>query len=151
MDFTNTLKVSQMIVNELTSSAFVHKLQGMLFKSQGFTKLGQKYLDHYDEEMGWVEKYANRMIDLGCMPEVKLHYDMKLIGDAKAYIEADLKIQREGVEMLYNIMPTLANDPTTYDITKAYLADEEEDQYWSEEQLEMIEKIGVQNWLEKQV
>ena len=42
MDFTTTLQLSQMIVNELTGSAFVHKMQGQLFKSQGFTKLGQK-------------------------------------------------------------------------------------------------------------
>jgi len=53
------------------------------------------------------------------------------------------------VESLYKMMPALAADPTTYDITKAYLADEEEDQYWSEEQLDKIEKIGYQNWLMK--
>ncbi len=149
MDFTTTLQISQMIVNELTTGAFVHKMQGLLFKSQGFEKLGQKYLDHYTEEMEWVEKYANRMMDLGCTPEVNITKQGKLIEDAKAYIEADLRIQREGVESLYKMMPALAADPTTYDITKAYLADEEEDQYWSEEQLDKIEKIGYQNWLMK--
>lgn len=151
MDFTTTLQVSQMIVNELSGSSFVHKMQGLLFKSQGYEKLGQKYLDHYAEEMEWVEKYANRMMDLGCVPEVNLSHKSTLIEDAKAYIEADLKLQREGVESLYKIMPALANDPTTYDITKAYLADEEEDQYWSESQLDKIEKIGYQNWLMKQM
>ena len=140
-----------MIVNELTEGAFVHKMQGLLFKSQGFEKLGQKYLDHYTEEMDWVEKYTNRMLDLGCVPQVKLNMECQLIEEAKAYIEEDLRIQREGVESLYKIMPTLSCDPTTYDITKAYLADEEEDLYWSEEQLEMIEKIGLQNWLMKQM
>ena len=149
MDFTTTLKTSQMIVNELTTGAYVHKMQGLLFKSQGFDKLGQKYLDHYAEEMEWVKKYANRMMDLGYVPEVDITKKCHLIEDAKAYIEADLAIQREGVENLYKLMPALANDPTTYDITKAYLADEEEDQYWSEEQLDKIEKIGYQNWLMK--
>lgn len=151
MDFTTTLQVSQMIVNELTTGAYVHKMQGLLFKSQGFDKLGQKYLDHYTEEMEWVEKYANRMMDLGCVPEVNIAKQGKLIEDPKAYIEADLKIQREGVENLYKMMPSLTCDPTTYDITKAYLADEEEDLYWSEEQLDMIGKIGIQNWLVKQM
>lgn len=151
MDFKTTLQVSQMIVNELTGSAFVHKMQGLLFKSQGFAKLGQKYLDHYAEEMEWVEKYANRMLDLGCVPQVKVCQESTLIEDAKAYIEADLKLQREGVEKLYQLMPSLACDPTTYDITKAYLADEEEDLYWSEEQLDMIGKISMQNWLVKQM
>lgn len=149
MDFKATLQISQMIVNELSTGAYVHKMQGLLFKSQGFEKLGQKYLDHYAEEMEWVAKYANRMMDLGCTPEVNFTKQCKLIEDAKAYVEADLKIQREGVESLYKMMPSLASDPTTYDITKAYLADEEEDLYWSEEQLDKIEKIGYQNWLMK--
>ena len=34
MDFTTTIQVSQMIVNELAGSAFVHKMQGQLFKSR---------------------------------------------------------------------------------------------------------------------
>ena len=140
-----------MIVNELAGSAFVHKMQGQLFKSQGFEKLGQKYIDHYTEEMVWVEKYTDRMLDLGCVPQVKVCNESTLVEDAKAYIEADLKLQREGVESLYKMMPALASDPTTYDLTKAYLADEEEDLYWDEEQLDLIEKIGYQNWLLKQM
>lgn len=151
MDFTTTLQVSQMIVNELSGSSFVHKMQGLLFKSQGFEKLGQKYLDHFAEEQEWIEKYANRMMDLGCTPQVDISNKSALIEDPKAYIEADLKLQREGVEKLYQLMPALAADPTTYDITKAYLLDEEEDLYWDEEQLDMIEKIGIQNWLTKQM
>lgn len=151
MDFTTTLQISQMIVNELSGSSFVHKMQGLLFKSLGYEKLGQKYLDHYTEEMEWIEKYANRMMDLGCTPEVNICNKSALIEDPKAYIEADLKLQREGVESLYKIMPTLATDPTTYDITKAYLADEEEDLYWDEEQVDLIEKLGYQNWLLRQM
>ena len=151
MDFKTTLEVSQMIVNELAGSAFVHKMQGQLFKSQGFEKLGQKYIDHYTEEMVWVEKYTDRMLDLGCVPQVKVCNESTLVEDAKAYIEADLKLQRKGVESLYKMMPALASDPTTYDLTKAYLADEEEDLYWDEEQLDLIEKIGYQNWMLKQM
>ncbi len=151
MDFSATIQISQMIVNELASSAFVHKMQGQLFKSQGFTKLGQKYLDHYTEEMGWVEKYTDRLLDLGCVPEVKVCSQATLIQDAREYLEADLKLQKKGVDTLYTAMPSLACDPTTYDLTKAYLLDEEEDLYWDEEQLDLIEKIGYQNWLVKQL
>jgi len=52
---------------------------------------------------------------------------------------------------LYNCMADLKDDPTTYDILKAYLADEEEDLYWSQERIEMIEMMGRQNWLVKQM
>ncbi|MBQ3579861.1 MAG: hypothetical protein II975_02575 [Bacteroidales bacterium] len=151
MEFNNSLQLMQLIVNELSGSAFVHKMQGQLFKSQGFGKLGQKYIDHYTEEMEWVEKFTDRMLDLGCMPQVKVCNETTLISDAVEYINADMKLQREGVEALYKMMPTLANDPTTYDIMKAYLADEEEDLYWDEEQVELISLIGKQNWLIKQM
>ena len=151
MEFNNSLQLMQLIVNELSGSAFVHKMQGQLFKSQGFDKLGQKYIDHYTEEMEWVEKFTDRMLDLGCVPQVKVCNETTLISDAVEYINADMKLQREGVEVLYKMMPTLANDPTTYDIMKAYLADEEEDLYWDEEQVELISLIGKQNWLIKQM
>lgn len=151
MEFNNSLQLMQLIVNELSGSAFVHKMQGQLFKSQGFGKLGQKYIDHYTEEMEWVEKFTDRMLDLGCVPQVKVCNETTLISDAVEYINADMKLQRKGVEALYKMMPTLANDPTTYDIMKAYLADEEEDLYWDEEQVELISLIGKQNWLIKQM
>lgn len=151
MDFNNNLQVMQFIVNELAGSAFVHKMQGQLFKSQGFSKLGEKYIGHFSEEMGWVEKFTDRMLDLGCVPQVKVCNETTLIKDAAEYIVADMKIQREGVEYLYQVMPAMAADPTTYDLMKAYLADEEEDLYWDEEQVDLIEMIGKQNWLIKQM
>ncbi|MGX8712082.1 MAG: ferritin-like domain-containing protein [bacterium] len=151
MEFNNNLQTMQFIVNELAGSAFVHKMQGQLFKSQGFSKLGEKYIGHYAEEMEWVEKFTNRMLDLGCVPQVKVCSETTLIKDAVEYINADLKLQREGVETLYKMMPAMASDPTTYDLMKAYLADEEEDLYWDEEQVDLIEMIGKQNWLMKQM
>ena len=79
--------------------------------------------------MGWVEKFTERILDLG--------------GDVKA----DLAIQEPGVELLMKCMEGVKDDPTTYDLLKDYLKDEEEDLYWSQGAVELIEKIGTQNWL----
>ena len=43
------------------------------------------------------------------------------------------------------------DDFKTYDLLRDYALDEEEDMYWSEQQLELIAKIGLQNWLVKQL
>ena len=43
------------------------------------------------------------------------------------------------------------DDYTTFDILKVYYQDEEEDMYWGQAQLEMIECIGEQNWLLRQL
>ncbi|MBP5644570.1 MAG: hypothetical protein J6W95_01410 [Bacteroidales bacterium] len=151
MDYKKSIEAMQFFVTNLAEGALVHKQQGMIFKSQGFTKLGQKYIDHYTEEMGWVEKFTDRILDLGADIKFEGMKARDLVCDPVEYVKADLAIQRPGVELLMKCMEGVKDDPTTYDIFKAYLADEEEDQYWSEEQLDLIEKIGVQNWLVKQM
>ena len=151
MDKKKTIEALQFFVTHLAEGAMVHKQQGMIFNAQGFTKLGQKYIDHFGEEMGWVEKFTERILDLGGEIKFEGMQSRELISNPVDYIKADLKIQEEGVEMLYKCMEGLINDPTTYDIMKAYLVDEEEDLYWSQGALEMIECIGVQNWLLRQL
>ena len=113
--------------------------------------MGDKYINHFTEEMGWVEKFVDRILDLGGEVKFDGAKARDLVAAPVDYIKSDLAIQEKGVEMLYKCMAELRDDPTTYDIMKAYLADEEEDLYWSQEQLELIEMIGVQNWLVKQL
>jgi len=151
MDKQKSIEALQFFVTGLSEGAFVHKVQGQIFKSQGFTKLGEKYIGHYTEEMEWVEKFIDRILDLGGEVKVEKHEARELCYDPVEYIKVDMKIQQPGVELLRKCMASVCEDPTTYDILKAYLLDEEEDQYWSEEQIDIIEKIGVQNWLMKQM
>ena len=147
MDKQKSIEALQFFATGLTEGALVHKLQGQIFKSQGFTKLGEKYITHFNEEMGWVEKFYDRIMDLGGEVKYEGAKSRALCADPVEYIKADLDIQKAGVDLLYKCCEGLINDPTTYDIMKAYLADEEEDLYWSENALELIEKIGVQKWL----
>ena len=147
METKKSIESLQFFVTHLAEGAIVHKQQGMIFKSQGFTKLGQKYIDHFNEEMGWVEKFTERILDLGGEVKFEGMKSRDLINDPIAYVKADLAIQGPGVDMLMKCMADLKDDPTTYDLMKDYLKDEEEDLYWSQGALELIEKIGTQNWL----
>ena len=101
----------------------------------------------YDEEMEWVEKFNERILDLGGNIKFDGAKSRELISNPIDYIKADLDIQKAGVELLYKCSETLINDPTTYEIMVAYLKDEEEDLYWSQGAIDMIECIGAQNWL----
>ena len=151
MDKQKSIEALQFFVTNLSEGAFVHKLQGQIFKAEGFTKLGEKYEEHYAEEMGWVEKFVERILDLGGEVKAEGQKARELIKDPVEYVKADLAIQAPGVELLLKCMETIKDDPTTYDIMKEYLKDEEEDLYWSQGAVEMIECIGVQNWLLRQL
>ena len=151
MDKNKSIEALQFFVTGLTEGALVHKLQGQIFKAQGFEKLGQKYIDHFSEEMEWVEKFVGRILDLGGEVKFVGAKSRELISNPIDYVKADLEIQKAGVDLLYKCCEGLINDPTTYDIMKGYLADEEEDLYWSQGAIEMIECIGTQNWLLRQL
>ena len=151
MEAKKSIEALQFFATGLTEGALVHKLQGQLFKAQGFSKLGQKYVDHFNEEMGWVEKFVERIIDLGGEIKFEGAKSRELIQNPVDYIKADLDIQKAGVDLLYKSCETLINDPTTYEIMVGYLKDEEEDLDWSQGALDMIECIGQQNWLFTQV
>ena len=151
MDKKKSIETLQFFVTHLAEGAMVHKQQGMIFKAQGFTALGEKYIGHFNEEMGWVEKFTERILDQGGAIKFEGMKSRDFICDPVEYVKADLAIQRPGVEMLQKCMEGVKDDPTTYDILKDYLLDEEEDLFWSEGQIELIEKIGVQNWLVKQL
>ena len=65
MDKQKSIEALQFFVTHLAEGAIVHKQQGLIFKAQGIAKLGQKYIGHFNEEMGWVEKFTERILDLG--------------------------------------------------------------------------------------
>ena len=151
MDKQKSIAVLQAYATGLAAQSLQHKVQGKLFASNGFSKLGEKYAGHADEEMGWVDRFIDRILDLGGQPKVEAAPGMPVIADPVEYIKADLAVSREQVPVLMEAVSSLAADFKTYDILRAYALDEEEDMYWSETQLELIETIGLQNWLVKQL
>lgn len=151
MDKEKSIKALQFFVTELSNGAFAHMVQGKQFESLGFTKLAEKYSGHYQEEMQWVEKFIARILDLGGDVKLEDRKGREVVKNPIDYLKADLDNQKQGVDILYGCVAQVSGDPTTYDLMKAYLADEEEDLYWDEEQLDLIKLIGEQNWLIKQM
>lgn len=151
MDKNKSIQALQAYATGLAAQSLQHKVEGKIFAAQGFTKLGEKYAEHAAEEMGWVDQFIERILDLGGTPLVSAAPAMPVTTDPVEYIKADLQISHEQVPILQQLVVSLADDLKTYDILKAYALDEEEDMYWSETQLELIEKIGLQNWLVKQM
>jgi len=146
-----SIQVLQAYATGLAAQSFAHKVQSKVFAAQGLTKLADKYAEHATEEMGYVEQFVERIIDLGGQAKVEAAPAQTVYTDPVAFIKADLEVSVREVPVLMEITASLAADFKTYDILRAYALDEEEDMYWSQQQLELIEKIGLQNWLVKQL
>ena len=151
MDKQKSIAALQAYATGLAAQSLQHKVEGKIFADQGFSKLGDKYAEHAAEEMGWVDQFIERILDLGGTPQVEAAPSMPVFTDPVDYIKADLAVSHEQVPILQQVVLSVQDDLKTYDILKAYALDEEEDMLWSETQLDLIEKIGLQNWLTKQL
>ena len=149
MDKQKSIDALQFFVTNLNAQSFQHKLQAKLFGSLGFKKLEAKYLDHAKEEAEFVDQFIGRLLDLGGELKMEAVEAQPLYKDPIEFLKADYKVSVDGIEFLRKCMDSIKDDLTTFDMMKVYLKDEEEDMYWSEEQLGLIEIISAKPWLMK--
>jgi bacterioferritin len=123
-------------------------LQARIFGSLGFKKLEAKYLEHAKEEGEFVDQFIGRLLDLGGELKQEAVGAQTLYDDPIEFLKADYKVSVDGIELLRKCIDGIKDDFTTFDMMKEYLKDEE-DMYWSEEQLGLIELIGSKPWLMK--
>jgi bacterioferritin len=151
MDPELSIQTLQAYATGLAAQSLQHKVQGMVFGSRGFSKLASKYAVHATEEMEWVDKFIDRIIDLGGEAKVEAAPAMKVYTDPVEFLKADLEVSVREVPILGKATLAVCEDMTTYDLLKGYYQDEEEDMAWSDQQLKLIECIGLQNWLIQQL
>ncbi|HEY9575527.1 MAG TPA: ferritin-like domain-containing protein [Lachnospiraceae bacterium] len=147
----NIIKGLQLIVTNLSQQAVGHKIQSKIFAGQGFSKLADKYAEHYSEEMSYVEQCIDRILDLGGEVKNEAKAEALVYTNPVDWIKYDLQVSIDGLALLKELLDCAKDDVTTFDILKDYYKDEEEDMYWGQAQLELIEKIGLQNWLSHQL
>ena len=141
----------QMIVTDLSQQADGHMIQSRIFAGQGFSKLAEKYAEHAAEERGYVEKCIDRILDLGGKVKNEAKKEAPVCDDAVEWVKYDLQVSKDGLAALAPLVKMAFDDLVTFDILAAYYKDEEEDLLWGEQQLELIAKIGKENWLVQQL
>lgn len=141
----------QVIVTNLAQQADGHLIQSRVFAAKGFSKLASKYAEHATEERGYVEKCIDRILDLGGKVKLENKKEGVVFENPADFVKHDLQVSVDGLAWLKKVLDNAKDDVTTYDMLKDYYKDEEADMYWGEQQLELIEHIGVQNWILQQL
>jgi bacterioferritin len=125
-----------------------------MYDDWGLTKLYAR-LDHErEEETQHADAIIKRILFLGGVPDLNNQDNLKVGSDVISMLKNDLALE-------YHVVGTLKagiklceeeQDYITRDILKAQLLDTEEDHaYWLEKQLGLIDKIGLQNYLQSQL
>ena len=128
---------------------FVHS---RTYEDQGFTKLYERLNHEMEEETQHADAILRRILMLGARPDMRptafepgltvpdmLRKDLATEYEVRANLQAGIALCEA------------QRDFVTRDILLAQLRDTEEDHaYWLEKQLGLIDKVGLQNYLQSQ-
>lgn len=148
IDVLNTL-----LTGELSASDqyFIHS---RMYQDWGLNKLFERISHEQEEELQHADVLIQRILFLQGVPNVASRDPLRIGADVKSMLENDLKLELEVVSALKEAIKITEQeqDYQTREILEVLLKDTEEDHtYWLEKQLGLIDKIGLENYLQSQM
>ncbi len=144
--------LNKALENELTAinQYFLH---ARMYKNWGFDKLNEKVYHESIDEMKHADMLIERILFLEGLPNLQ-NIGKILIGEnPKEMLGCDLKLEliaipllREAIEYCEKVSDFVSRELFTH-----ILDSEEEHVDWLETQLELIEKVGAENYLQSQM
>ncbi len=148
IDTLNTLLTGEL------SAADQYFIHSRMYQDWGLQKLFERLEHESKEELEHAEKLIERILFLEGKPDVAARDPLRVGDDVPSMLKNDLTLELEVVAALKDAIALCeANkDYQTREILEELLKDTEEDHtYWLEKQLGLIDKIGLQNYLQSQM
>jgi len=125
-----------------------------MYEDWGLTKLYERINHKMEEETQHADALIKRILFLEGTPDLSEQEGLRIGKDVPSMLRKDLDVEYEVVAALKEAIAVCEaeQDYQTREILEKMLADTEEDHaYWLEQQLGLIEKVGLQNYLQSQM
>jgi bacterioferritin len=143
--------LNRVLTNELTAinQYFLH---ARMFRHWGLNKLDDYEYHESVDEMKHADKLVNRILFLEGLPNLQL-LNKLLIGESvPEALKCDLQLELQAIPLLREAIACCESlaDYVSRELFEDILESEEEHVDWLETQLALIDKMGLQNYLQSQ-
>ncbi|MDF1629657.1 MAG: bacterioferritin [Alcanivoracaceae bacterium] len=144
--------LNKALANELVAinQYFLH---ARMYKDWGLKKLADKEYEESIDEMKHADQLVERILFLEGLPNLQ-DLGKLLIGEnAREMLECDLKLEHQAIPLLREAIAWCeqVKDYVSRDLLQDILGSEEEHVDWLETQLGLIDLVGIESYLQKQM
>ncbi|TDF41537.1 bacterioferritin [Alteromonadaceae bacterium M269] len=145
--------LNKLLANELSAmdQYFIHS---RMYQDWGLNKLYERIDHEFDDEKGHAAQLIERILFLEGIPDLTTRDGINVGHDVPSMLQSDLNIEYSVAALLKETIALCEKeqDYVSREMLETLLDDTEVDHaYWLEQQLGLIKRLGLQNYLQSQM